>query len=70
MTAVMQKILKKLDHVESMQKALLQEWGLVEDFLFESASPRLKKEILQARNDYQTGKAIPYLTLRKELRLG
>ena len=70
MTAVMQKILKKLDHVETMQKVLLQEWGLVEDFLFESASPRLKKEIHRARNEYHAGKAISYLTLRKELGLG
>ena len=62
---VTQKILKKLEHIESMQKELLQEWEVLEDFLFESASPRLKKEIRQSRKDYQAGKAIPY---DKELR--
>lgn len=69
MGAVTQKILKKLEHIESMQKELLQEWEVFEDFLFESASPRLKKEIGQARKAYRTGKAIPYQKIRKELGL-
>ena len=57
---VTQKILKKLEHIESMQKKLLQEWEVLEDFLFESASPRLKKEIRQSRKAYRAGKAILY----------
>ncbi|MQY66243.1 MAG: hypothetical protein GH147_07150 [Clostridia bacterium] len=69
MSAVTQKILKKLEHIESMQKELLQDWEVLEDFLFESASPRLKKEIRQGRKAYRAGKAIPYQQLRRRLGL-
>ena len=69
MSAVMQKILKKLNRIESMQEELLQDWELLEDFLLESTSPRLKKEITRARKNFRAGKAIPYRRLRKELGL-
>lgn len=69
MSAVTQKILKKLEHIESMQKELLQDWEVLEDFLFESASPRLKKEIRQGRKAYRAGKTIPYQQLRRRLGL-
>jgi len=48
-----------------MQKELLQDWEVLEDFLFESVSPHLKKEIRQGRKAYRDGKAIPYEQLRR-----
>jgi len=69
MSGVAQRILKKLEHIESMQKELLQDWEMLEDFLFESASPRLKKEIRQGRKAYRDGKTIPYQQLRRRLGL-
>ena len=69
MSAVTQKILKKLEHIESMQKELLSDWELLEDFLFESTSPRLKKEIRQGRKAYQSGKAASYHKIRRRLGL-
>jgi len=69
MSTVNQKILNKLNHIESLQKELLEDWHQMEDILAEISSPTLKRQIRQARKNYQKGKFVPYENLRKELDL-
>ena len=38
-------ILKKLTKIEQMQKSMLKDWSVVEDFILELTSKQLKKEI-------------------------
>ncbi|OGC10087.1 hypothetical protein A3J90_04090 [candidate division WOR-1 bacterium RIFOXYC2_FULL_37_10] len=57
-------ILKKLNKIEEMQKELLKDWELVEDFILELTSKNLKKDIRQGRKDYQNGKTHSYHSIR------
>lgn len=65
-----QTILKKLNHIEEMQKEILKDWSLVEDLILETTSKQLKKDIRLGRRNYKQGKTIPYNQLRSALGLG
>jgi hypothetical protein len=62
-------ILKKLDRIEALQKEMLKDWSLVEGFILELTSKKLKKEIRQGRKDYRSGKAVSYRQIRAALGL-
>ena len=70
MTKTLQNaILKKLDKIEGLQKEMLKDWSLVEDFVLELTSKRLKGEIRLGRKAFRNGKTVPYRQIRPSLGL-
>ena len=65
--ALQNAILKKLNKIEGLQKEMLKDWSLVEDFILELTSNQLKKEIRLGRRAYRSGKAVPYRQIRSSL---
>ena len=64
------KILKKLNKIEELQRAMLKDWSFVEDFILELTAKQLKKDVRQGRKNYRSGKALPYRQFRTVLGLG
>jgi hypothetical protein len=62
-------ILQKLNKIEDMQKEMLKDWEMVEDFILEVTAKRLKKDIQQGRKAYRSGKISPYREFRMSLGL-